>query len=101
MHKEEKGQLSIALSMEEQILHCSISDNGIGRQKSAEMKSKSVEKDKSLGLKITSERLALLNGEKGISTFYEIIDIVDEEGNVAGTRVDVKIKYKESVEEYF
>jgi sensor histidine kinase YesM len=101
MHKEEKGQLNIALSMEEQILHCSISDNGIGRQKSAEMKSKSVEKDKSLGLKITSERLALLNGEKGISTFYEIIDIVDEEGNVAGTRVDVKIKYKESVEEYF
>ena len=98
MHKEKKGNLQVALSMEDQVLHCTITDDGIGRKMSAEMNSKSTEKNKSLGLKITRERLALLNGEKGITTSYEISDIQDEEGNVAGTRVDLRIRYKESAE---
>ena len=98
MHKEKKGNLQVALSMEDQVLHCTITDDGIGRKMAAEMKSKSTEKNKSLGLKITRERLALLNGEKGITTSYEISDIEDEEGNVAGTRVDLRIRYKDSVE---
>jgi LytS/YehU family sensor histidine kinase len=100
MHKEEKGHLNIALSIEGESLYCSIADDGIGRKKAGEMKSKSVEKDKSLGLKITAERLALLNGNKGKSTFYEINDLLNEDGIVVGTRVDLKIKYRNSVEEY-
>jgi sensor histidine kinase YesM len=100
MHKEKKGNLHIALSMEDHVLHCTITDDGIGRKMAAEMKSKSTQKDKSLGLKITQERLALLNGEKGIFTSYEISDIPDEDGNVAGTRVDLRIRYKESVENF-
>ncbi len=100
MHKDEKGNLNIALHMEDGVLHCSISDDGIGRKKAMEMKSKSVEKDKSLGLKITTERLALLNSEKGISTFYEINDILDEEDNVIGTKVDLKIKCRNSLQEF-
>jgi hypothetical protein len=100
MHKEEKGHLDVALSMEGESLYCSIADDGIGRKKAGEMKSKSVEKDKSLGLKITAERLALLNGNKGTSTFYKINDLLNEDGTVVGTRVDLKIKYRDSVEEY-
>ncbi len=100
MHKEEKGNLNIALSLENRVLHCCISDDGIGREKASQFKSKSAEKDKSLGLKITTERLALLNGENTISTFYEINDILDEDEHVVGTRVDLKIKYRESMQEY-
>jgi tetratricopeptide (TPR) repeat protein len=100
MHKEEKGHLNIALNMENRVLHCCISDDGIGREKASQFKSKSAEKDKSLGLKITTERLALLNGENAISTFYEINDILDEDENVVGTKVDLRIKYRESMEEY-
>ncbi len=100
MHKEEKGHLSISLSMEKSLLHCHIVDDGVGRNKAEEMKSKSVEKEKSLGLKITTERLALLNGEKGVSTFYEIGDVLNEEGMITGTKVDLSIKCKDSVGEY-
>lgn len=100
MHKEEKGHLSISLSMEESVLHCHIEDDGIGRQKAMKMNSKSVEKDKSLGLKITTERLALLNGEKGITTFYEIGDVLNEEGRIVGTKVNLRIKCKGSEKEY-
>jgi sensor histidine kinase YesM len=96
MHKEKKGNLQVALSMEDQVLHCTITDDGIGRKMAAEMKSKSTEKNKSLGLKITRERLALLNRENGITTSYEISDVLDEEGNVAGTKVELRIRYKES-----
>jgi len=53
-----------------------------------------------MGLKITTERLALLNQENNFSTFYRIEDILNENNEVAGTRVELKIRYKESVEEY-
>lgn len=100
MHKEGKGNLNISLHTGDGVLFCSISDDGIGRQKAMEIKSKSVQKDKSLGLKITTERLALLNEEKGLSTIYEISDILDKDGNVAGTKVDLRIKCRDSLREF-
>ena len=99
MHKEGQGMLDIELSMQENILNCTITDNGIGRGKAEDMNSKSTEKEKSMGLKITTERLALLNREKGVNTFYEIEDVADENGNAAGTKINLKISYKDSVEE--
>ena len=99
MHKERPGRLDIELSLEDNILNCTITDNGVGREKSEEMKSKTAEKEKSMGLKITTERLALLNKEKGLHTFYEIEDMKDEIGNAVGTKVVLKISLKETVEE--
>ena len=93
------GRLDIILSMEGKVLNCTIADNGIGRKRALEMRSKSVEEKKSLGLKITTERLALLNQEKNAFTSYEIEDLKDESGNAAGTKVNLKISYKETVEE--
>lgn len=100
MNKQKQGHLDIVLSSDHDVLNCIITDNGIGRQKAAELKSISGEKGKSLGLKITSERLALLNKDKGIHTSYEMEDVIDENGDVAGTKAHLKICYKESVEEY-
>jgi hypothetical protein len=91
--------LDIELSMEENILNCTITDNGIGREKAEELNSKTAEKEKSMGLKITTERLALLNREKGLHTFYEIEDLKNENGDATGTKVILKISFKESVEE--
>ena len=99
MNKEEHGHLSISISERDKTLYCTIADNGVGREKAAIFRSKSVEKEKSLGLKITSARLALLNGETNKGTSYEIEDILDERGNVAGTKVDLRIMYKENVVE--
>lgn len=100
MNKQEQGRLDIELSIEDNILNCVIRDNGVGRDKAKELKSKTAEKEKSMGLKITTERLALLNREKGLHTFYEIEDLKDEKGNASGTKVNLKISYKQTVEEY-
>jgi sensor histidine kinase YesM len=99
MHRDGPGKLEINLGLENNILHCTITDNGVGREKAEEIKSKSAEKEKSLGLKITTDRLALLNKEKGVNTSYKIEDLYDEDGNAAGTKVELMICFKETMEE--
>lgn len=99
MHKDGQGRLDIVMSMQSEVLKCTITDNGIGRAKAAELKSKSGEKQKSFGLKITTERLALFNNEKTIRTFYNSEDVVDGEGNILGTEVTLHIKYKNDIHE--
>ena len=99
MQKDDHGQLNIELSMDNNVLQCTISDDGIGREAAERLKSKSARNQKSMGLQITAQRLALLNQDKGVHTLYEIEDMKDENGNVAGTKVILRIVYKESVEE--
>lgn len=98
MHKEGHGQLSIAFSMRNNILNCTITDNGIGRARAAEIQTKSAEKIKSLGIKLTAERLALFNEDRSIQTYYNIEDISDEQCNIIGTKVTIEIRYKELTE---
>jgi hypothetical protein len=95
--KERRAQLKILISKESGVLKCTISDNGIGRKKAAEIKSKSAEREKSLGLKITTDRLALLNKKEDIETYFEMQDLYDEDGNAAGTKVIIKIGCQETV----
>ncbi len=64
---------------------CEITDNGIGRKKSAEYKN-SLKQHKSKGLDITRERLIRLSNGV-ISEPIEFVDLYDEAGNAAGTRV--------------
>ena len=100
MHKDGPGHLNIELNEDNGILYCIITDDGIGREKAEEFKSKSAEKEKSMGLKITKERLSLLNQGTTGGTFYEIEDVRNEQGDIAGTKVELKIRYKDTVEEY-
>ena len=99
MHKEGHGKLEIEMRTENDQLYCTIADNGVGREKAAIMKSKSGEKQKSYGLKITTERLALFNNDKVSESYYYSEDVLDEQRNVAGTRVHLVIKYKDAVQE--
>jgi LytS/YehU family sensor histidine kinase len=89
MHKEDKGNLWINIHQEQLTLICTITDDGIGRKKAAELKNKS-EKHKSMGMKITESRIAMMqkmNDDKSI----EIKDLVDADGNAVGTEVVLKI----------
>jgi tetratricopeptide (TPR) repeat protein len=92
LHKEEKGKLIIDLAMKGKMMVCTITDNGIGRAKAAAMKAGSAEKQNSLGLKLTTDRLAIFNGQKGRSGSFVIEDVADASGNAAGTRVIIQIK---------
>jgi LytS/YehU family sensor histidine kinase len=97
LHKEGNGELLINLHLEKDIIHCTITDDGVGRKKAAMLKSKSVEKNKSMGLQITKNRIALLNQDLNSETFFEIQDLEDEYGNATGTKVNLKIKIESSI----
>lgn len=92
MHKRERGVLTITLRVEGPLLTCIIQDNGIGRKQAAALKSKSVEKHKSMGLQITAARMALLSGVGESEHFFRIEDLYDEEGKAAGTQVILTIR---------
>ena len=96
MNKDGEGVLQIDLEIVEDSLRCTITDNGVGRKKAAELKTKTAENEKSMGLKITSDRLSLFNQEKNIQTFFKIEDLEDESGEPTGTKVIFTIKYPES-----
>ncbi len=98
MHKRGSGHLDIALSIEGKILTSIITDNGIGRAEAALLNSKTAEKDKSMGVQITVERLALLNKTIDHKSFFDIEDIIDQEGNTSGTKVELKIQYRDMIE---
>lgn len=92
LHKDAGGQLLIHISLlNETMLVCEIEDNGVGREKAKEMKSKSATSRKSLGMKLTEDRLALLNKHAELNASIEIIDLVMENGDAGGTKVIIKI----------
>ena len=95
MHKNDPGRLLIRLSVENSTLNFVIEDNGVGRCAAAASGSKTAVKEKSMGLQITKDRLSLMNGNAGEKAFFEIEDLYDKEENAAGTRVLMKIKFKE------
>jgi histidine kinase/tetratricopeptide repeat protein len=99
MHKEGDGHLTIDLRMEDNILQCVIADDGVGREKAKQLKPKSPGVGKSMGLQITTQRIALLNQNKNVQTFYSTEDVVDENRNVIGTKVILKISHKTMEEE--
>jgi len=100
LHKEGERHLTIDLSEENNILLCTIVDNGIGREAAAVVKSKSAEKQKSMGLQITRERLALINRGLEQKTGLEIEDLFDKEGNATGTRVILRIRIRGTIEKF-
>lgn len=92
LHKEEAGHLTISISgNKETMLLCVIEDNGVGREKAKELKSKSASTKKSLGMKLTEDRIALLNKQAKINASVEIEDLLDESGAPKGTRVSLRI----------
>ena len=99
MHKEGQGKLEIMMSIRDGQLQCTITDNGIGKEKAAELKTKSGTKQKSFGLKITTERLALFNNERATHNFYRAEDVLDLEGKVAGTKVILNVKLKSTTDQ--
>jgi len=98
-NKEGQGHININIRTEDHLLECIITDDGIGRQQAALFKRKSSKNEGSMGLEITRERLALFSEENNAEADFEMEDLVDEIGQGKGTRVILKIVYKEFIEE--
>lgn len=88
---EKRGMIDVTFSEKNNLLECSVTDNGIGRVKAEELNKNSKETyHKSTALLVTQERLDLLKEDKNIRSL-EIIDLYDENENASGTKVIVRI----------
>jgi ligand-binding sensor domain-containing protein/anti-sigma regulatory factor (Ser/Thr protein kinase) len=87
LHKKEKGKVMVQIKKLAVGLEISIEDNGIGRARATELKSKNSHTRKSYGMQITNDRIGQLN-EKNI---VEITDLRNQEGNATGTKVVIRL----------
>ena len=90
MHKTDKGMLQVSLRQANGCLLCVIEDNGVGRKKAAELRSKSAGGRKSYGMAITRDRVALVKELYNIAAKVKVEDVVAD-GVAAGTRVTLSL----------
>lgn len=96
VHKENdaKGMIKVDVRQNEDRLLCTVEDNGVGRDKAQQLRDKSLLNNKSMGMKITEERLRLLS-RKQLDQFIEILDLKDVLNHAIGTRVTIHIPIAE------
>lgn len=92
-HKRNDKQLQVRMYRQNGTVNYEIEDNGIGRKKSAELKSLFQQKHQSKGMELLSKRFKLLNEEYNSDITTTINDVINN-NEVAGTLVTIKIPVK-------
>lgn len=88
MHKPEGGTVQVEVSQPQpNRLHIEVTDDGVGRQRAGELKSKSAGSHKSFGMQVTADRIRMINQLYNIQAQAQIMDLVDSFGEPCGTRV--------------
>lgn len=91
--KEPGGRIDIKLWKNNDTLYIEIEDNGVGREEAKRLKSKTATRQKSHGMKITAERMEIVNKVYNVNAGVTITDLENEKGNT-GTRVSITLKYR-------
>ncbi len=86
--ENKKGMITILAHRENDHLVCAIDDNGIGREKAAELKSKMHIEYQSRGMQLSKRRAELYDIRQ------QVIDKKDEKGNASGTTIIVSIPFE-------
>lgn len=85
-------KLTVSATLENDYIKYVIEDNGIGRNQSANYNKLNKLHHKSVGLKITEDRIYLFNQDQNFDEYITIIDLYNSNNKPLGTRVEVKIK---------
>ncbi|HUS03880.1 MAG TPA: hypothetical protein VMY77_19200, partial [Chitinophagaceae bacterium] len=92
-HKEKDKQLQIRIYKENGTVNYQIQDNGVGRKRSAELKSLFRKNHQSKGMELLSKRFKLLNEEYSSDITTTISDVI-KNNEVEGTLVTIKVPVK-------
>jgi LytS/YehU family sensor histidine kinase len=92
MPKQDNRKLVICFEMSgDEMLLCTVTDNGIGREAAARLKNGNQSEHKSRGLTLVYDRLNILSQQYGKAFKAEVKDLMDSEGLPAGTEVKLFI----------
>jgi sensor histidine kinase YesM len=92
--KQEKKKLEINLFLKDNIFICEITDNGVGRKKSTEIKQRQNKLYESFSGQSLHKRLEILKKHFGGDFGVEMIDLYDNENIAQGTKVILKAPFK-------
>lgn len=85
--KKEKGNIYVDFSLQGDKLVCTVTDDGIGINRSRKLKENSVTVHKSMALEITRKRLEVIQAVTSKTSQVEIKEIKDAQGFPSGTRI--------------
>lgn len=93
LHQKSDKKVSVNFDIDNEETHliCTVIDNGIGREKSAEIKAKNHSTHNSFSTQAIKQRLELLNDKLHLSDLITYTDLVSNENEVNGTKVVIKI----------
>ena len=83
----QQGQIEITLSLEHELLICTILDNGVGREAAQVFKTEQHIEYQSRGMQLTQERIDMLNKNLDPKIVVEVIDCMAADGTAAGTKI--------------
>jgi LytS/YehU family sensor histidine kinase len=89
--RENGGRILIELKQAGETIICVIEDDGIGRQKSLELKSRNAIRQKSYGMSITQKRLEILNQYLNIPVSVNITSLLNDMNEESGTHVEINV----------
>ena len=92
-HLQYPGEINISFEVIGDLLYVTIKDNGVGRERSAQLQQERKAGHQSLALKVTKERLEALKGER-LYDSLKISDITDAKSEIKGTQVELILPIK-------
>ncbi|MEJ7625381.1 MAG: two-component regulator propeller domain-containing protein [Ferruginibacter sp.] len=92
---DKKGFLQVTVVHKENMLLCTVEDNGIGRENAKALNRTFIPKHKSHGIEITLKRIELFNKENGREGKVIISDCTTNDKNT-GTKVEIPVAWEES-----
>lgn len=89
----EKGHLRVELQLKTDLVFCTITDNGVGREEAMEIKRKKATHYQSAALPNIKERFELLKTASEKELSFSILDL-EEEGIPTGTQVQIEMPFQ-------
>jgi PAS domain S-box-containing protein len=90
-NKKSPGTLTIRVTEGVGSVVFEIEDDGVGRAEAMRVRELNFPSHKSMGIRVTEERLKLIKQQN--NTAFEIEDLADENGEPSGTKVRISIPY--------
>lgn len=94
---KEGGIIKISVGREGAMIRCVVEDNGGGRKNTVGFKVAREVKRESLGVKITQERLHLLEKLKKVKTAIFITDLSDINNGLSGLRIELLLPFENAI----
>lgn len=92
-HSESSSlNLVITATLEENKIKYTVQDNGVGREKAGAYNRLNKPFHKSVGLKITEERVSMFNHQQDVKESIRIVDLYDTDKNPDGTKIEITLK---------